>query len=152
MYPQGAGASTLPARVPQVARARARAREHFVLGGALKVFPFPRCTIAPLSCGGTSGIPACRCCSRTHLYKTTGSREWFSSWPGLPRSYEEDSYGIPEETSPNRVARARKRYGGGPGGGRRTLFRGAREIKELLRTGGNHAREHLAKIHLDLGV
>lgn len=26
------------------------------------------------------------------------AREWFSSWPGLPRSFEEDSYGIPEET------------------------------------------------------
>lgn len=24
-------------------------------------------------------------------------REWFSSWPGLPRFFEEDSYSIPEE-------------------------------------------------------
>lgn len=71
---------------------------HFVFRGALKVFPFPRCTIAPERAVVVGEYRLCHC-SREHtpISDEAVAREWFSSWPGLPRFFEEDSYGIPRE-------------------------------------------------------
>lgn len=71
---------------------------HFVFRGALKVFPFPRCTIAPERAVVAGEYRLCHC-SREHtpISDEAVAREWFSSWSGLPRFFEEDSYGIPRE-------------------------------------------------------
>lgn len=71
---------------------------HFVFRGALKVFPFPRCTIAPERAVVAGEYRLCHC-SREHtpISDEAVAREWFSSWLGLPRFFEEDSYGIPRE-------------------------------------------------------
>lgn len=75
--------------------------------GALKVFPFPWCTLSRPS----TALHRCREYAVPLLANTSirRAREWFSSWPGLPRFFEGrrggtgKSYSIPERRlEPNR--------------------------------------------------
>lgn len=80
-------------------------QEHFVFRGALKVFPFPWCTLSRPS----TALHRCReYATRAPVLLLANTsirraREWFSSWLGLPRFFggareaTRDSYGVSEE-------------------------------------------------------
>jgi len=86
-----------------------------VLRGALKVFPFPRCTLSRPS---TATLHRSREYIVPLLANTSIRRacEWFSSWPGLPRFFGRgegrDSYTAFLRGGSNQIARAKKGYEG----------------------------------------